>query len=179
MLRGQVQILLWVFQEAYRPDGLRGPEGLQGLYRSNGYLTKQEFAELVSWKMFGRDNLPKPSIQSNADVKLGTAKIAEAITAGEPASNLVRLADAVIPGVKVSLASTILATWSDDYPIIDPRAWRALSRMTGNSYFASFHRDGYERYGDYVEIVRGVAARVGATPRNIDKALYVIGRKRP
>jgi hypothetical protein len=181
MLRGQISILLWTFQMAYRPDGYRGPEGIQGLYRSRGYLTAKEFEELVRWKMYGRESFAQPIIDAGADkAESGTARLADAIKRGASPAELVRLADEAIPGIKISMASTILATWSDEYPIFDPRAWRALERMTCNPYFGgNFRRDGYERYGEYVEIVRGVAASIKATPRNVDKALYIIGRGRP
>jgi hypothetical protein len=174
-------VLLWFFQKTYQPALGMSPEGLQGVYRTQKFLSMTNMEDLVRWKMDGQRKALAGELSrlraNGARVEEVTGEIASAIQAGDEPSALASKA-CQLDGVALSIASAVLASWSDDYPIIDPRSWRALSRITRDSYFALFSRTGVERYDAYVEVLRTVGQRLHVTARQLDKALFVLGRSR-
>jgi len=177
-----VKILLWIFHKTYVPQKGICPEGLRGVFQKQRYLTADNLRELAEWKMFGRAGLARRMsalIARNGNrVQDVTAQVVRAIEARSEPSKLVKLA-AQLEGVRLSMASTILAAWSDDFPIVDPRSWKALNWITGQEYFARFRRDDYNSYDPYLQIVSQCARGLKVTPRELDKALFVVGRSRP
>ena len=176
-----VSVLLWFFQKTYQPARGMSPEGLQGIFTTQKFLSLKDVENLVLWKMDGQRNaLVKelPTLRANGDrVKQVTSQIASAIEAGDKPSALVSKA-CQLDGIALSIASALLASWSDDYPIIDPRSWRTLSRITRHPYFARFSTTDIDSYDAYVEILRTVAQRLRVKARQLDKALFVLGRSR-
>ena len=150
-------------------------------FRDRKSLGLKELITLSLWKLAGVERRAVQLVRRNPD------SVVEAVTrAAFIASTGVdqgpRRAAAILnalDGVNTAVASTALTSWDpDNFGIIDRRAFRALHALTGSAAFELGNRALFPEswYQSYVELLRCVKQGTQLTCRDVDKALWVLGK---
>lgn len=155
--------------------------------RSQKFLKKSELVEIGRWKVQGKRIDRHLEKNSPAAVEEQSRL---AFTADDDAARIAALAE--LTGVRVPVASTILAMWKPTaHAVIDYRALRALPAAkpelldhTDYDEFAAFlelfrtYGSDPEAYEFYIEHVRELAEGNDLLPREVDMALWEYDRRR-
>ncbi len=144
-------------------------------FRSQGYLTREQAAQLVQWKT-DRQRTRFLDRNSDEEVRRATGSAARCAEgqpeAPERAADLLNELDAV----SFPTASVFLTAWNPcAFGIMDARTWRALRTLTGVPAFDRGRRTLFRReeFRLYTRLLRRWSTREqGISPRLIDKALW-------
>jgi hypothetical protein len=174
----EIEALVSQFAKQYKPmSGSRSPEQLRDTFRTQKRLSKDQVLALMRWKMRNRQ---EKRLKTNSASRISeiTERVARAISADELPSKLAQIATDDLHGIHIAASSTILATWDDRFPIIDVWAWRALHLITKEPFFNRGKRNifRYDEFDLYVATLRSAARQLGVTPRELDMALYMVGK---
>jgi len=156
-------------------------------FQERGYIEKEELREIGRWKVQGGRIDRHLKENSPERVEDQSALAFDSDSDGEKIAVLSEL-----KGVRVPVASTILAMWKPDtHAVIDFRALRALPAakpelLDQETYteFAGF-LELFRTYGTdpgayefYIAHVRGLAEESGLLTREVDMALWEYDRRR-
>ena len=156
-------------------------------FQERGYIEREELREIGRWKVQGGRIDRHLEENSPAEVEERSARAFDADTDPKSVAALAEL-----KGVRVPVASTILAMWKPKtHAVIDFRALRALPAakpelLDRETYteFAEF-LELFRTYGTdpgayefYVDHVRDIAAESGLITREVDMALWEYDRRR-
>ena len=144
-------------------------------FRSQGYLTRKQAAQLVQWKT-DRQWTNFRDKNSDEEVRRATGSAARCAEGRPEAPE--RAADLLneLRGVSFPTASVFLTAWDPcAFGIMDARTWRALRTLTGVPAFdrgrrTLFRREEFRLYTHLLR--RWSTTERGISPRLIDKALW-------
>jgi len=141
-----------------------------GAARRRGHLTPRELEAVCRWK----------SARAIHHVRANTrAAVRGATRAALAARDEGRRMEALLAlrGVSVPMASALLTLLRPRrYAVIDIRVWQLLHRagaVRANARGAGFT---VGQWREFLLVVRGLAARLGATPRAVERALFEVHR---
>jgi hypothetical protein len=138
--------------------------------RRRGYLTRAEFEAACRWK--------SPRAIHHVRANSHHAVRAATRTALRTRSERRRLAAlTALRGVSVPTASALLTLLHPRrYGVIDIRVWQLLHHLGSvrtNAHGAGFS---FENWRRFLEVIRGLAARLGVTARDVERTLFVVHR---
>jgi hypothetical protein len=139
--------------------------GIRPLVLARGHLTRAEFLKICAWKSVRS----RPRCRRNSAHRVETLTRAALATPDEALKiNLLRLLD----GVEWPTASTILHFCdARPYPILDYRAVWSLGFAQPPTYTMEF-------WLAYLDLSRGLSARLALPIRTVDKALWQYSKER-
>lgn len=143
---------------------------------SQGAAGKPELAALAFWKRLNCNTRWVEQLLSKTEAEVSALTRGAVEAAREPGSDPLGALDR-LPGVggTYAFASALLcAIDADHWPVYDRRAGRAIQTLLGRPLTSH----GAGRYREYVELVRSLRDDHPElrTARDIDKALFIIGR---
>jgi hypothetical protein len=141
------------------------------LARRRGHLTPRELEAVCRWK----------SARAIHQVRANTAAEVRAATraALRARSERVRLTELTrLRGVSVPMASALLTLLHPRrYGVIDIRVWQLLHRVgsvSGPARGAGFR---FAHWSQFLTVLRALAARLGVTARDVERALFGVHRR--
>ena len=151
-------------------------------FHRRGYMTLLELKNLSAWKTRRRQ---QTNIASNSDeaVKVVTqaATQVNSQVPNEPALPVGILT--ALRGVEIPTASTIMTVWDPQrFGILDIRVWQALGKAASGDFRPMKSRRGNRLpFGPnevalYLGVIREITAQTSLSCREIDKALWVLGK---
>ena len=160
---------------------------ISGHLQSREYLKKDELLEIGRWKVQG-GRIDRHLEKNSPAVVKEQSELA--FTADKDETRIAALSE--LTGVRVPVASTILAMWKPTkHAVIDYRALRALPaakpQLLDHTEYAEFAEflELFRTYGSdpsayefYIDYVRELAEQNDLLPREVDMALWEYDRKR-
>ncbi|MDP9236132.1 MAG: hypothetical protein M3P30_01810 [Chloroflexota bacterium] len=152
------------------------------IFREQGSMTFDELAEVSRWKTGGRQdqNIALNSDKAVRAVTTAAISVAREVP-GEPGIAVGILT--ALHGVELPTASTVMTVWKPErFGILDIRAWHALCRAAPAVFARVESKAGnrrpfrLEEANTYLRVIREVAALASLNCREVDKALYMLGK---
>lgn len=146
--------------------------------RERGYLTPLDLLYIICWKAPSNyeacgkavynafECIRKSGIEGIKAVTTEAIRLARENQIQKSVEKLSQL-----HGVKTRVASAILAFYDPEkFGVVDVLAWKALYKQSKNDFEP-------QDYVKYLEDIRKIAGECNMTPRNVDLALWQIGRR--
>ncbi|MFH1694860.1 MAG: hypothetical protein ABH850_00330 [Candidatus Micrarchaeota archaeon] len=153
------------YDPEYRLFELRSPK-----IKKRNYLTNEDFFDICMWKSARQKNRYLKACQNKNIVEItkkAFAKINDIDKLTELTENL--------DGVGIPTASAILAVYNPTkYGVIDIRALQVLHSA---KLINSDNPSNKKNWVEYIKIIRVLAKRYNCSPREVDKALFLIHTK--
>ena len=151
-------------------------------FHSRGRMTLPELKKLSFWKAGGRQqaNVALNSIGAVKAVTRAAVQVNSEIP-NEPALPIGILT--TLDGVDIPTASAIMTALDPQrFGILDIRVWKALRKAVPDDFQPIESKEGNRRpfrlyeVDQYLSVIREVAAQTELSCREIDKALWVLGK---
>ncbi|MCH7835638.1 MAG: hypothetical protein IH864_02100 [Chloroflexi bacterium] len=146
-------------------------------FRKQSWLSKEQLVWLVDWKTAGRQ---RRNAELNSDDLVRQATQGAFQEAQRNTSAAVEELSK-LKGVAIAVSSAILTAWNpQEFGIIDRWAWDALRNITqdrdviGQKSGTLFRP---EQYARYIKVLRELKKHTGMNCHDLDKALWVLGKR--